>query len=385
MTIFAQTTALPRRRFLAASLAATCTTPFAARHVFAADDAKKIPFTAASVEEKDGAFTVQWSAPSDTKTITIFSGPSPGEIKRDLMVGKGGASGTLTISLPRDPQSPRRYFELVPEVGQPLTIAPRALRLLTAPNFRDVGGYRCTDGRWVRMGLLYRSDQLNLLSDADLDALRRLNIRLVCDLRTDAERKGPGADRLPPGATPLIADVTGNNPDSALAGILNSPDKIRAAGPAKMEAEMAAVYRQLVTAQSAQEGYNAMFQRLADPIMLPGIFHCTAGKDRTGWASAIFLSIMGVPRDTIVADYLASTGFLVEKNKRLLESIADPAVRAAMEPLTGVRASYINAAFDQVKKSYGTIENYVVEGLKLTLPALKLLRRLHTVGEATPR
>jgi protein-tyrosine phosphatase len=147
-----------------------------------------------------------------------------------------------------------------------------------------------------------------------------------------------------------------------------------------MEKEMAAVYRQLVTSESAQEGYRAMFQRLADPIMLPGVFHCTAGKDRTGWAAAVFLSIMGVPRETIVADYLASNGFLTEKNKHLLESIPDAQVRAAMEPLTGVRAVYINAAFDEVNKKYGSIENYVVEGLKLNLPTLKLLRSLHTAG-----
>ena len=343
--------------------------------------AEIIPFTSATVENKNGAFAVQWSAGAGVTAVDIYAGPSPGEIKRGMPLGKGGASGQITITLPpAGPEAPRRYFELVPDHGQSLIVADRELHLATAPNFRDIGGYRTADGKWIRMGMLYRSDQLNLLSDADLNTLRALNIRMVCDLRTESERAGPGADKLPPGGIPVIADVIGSNPDSPLTNILKNPDQVRAAGPAKMEKEMAASYRQLVISKTSQDAYHSMFLRLADPAVLPGVFHCTAGKDRTGWASAVFLSIMGVPRETIVADYLASNALLAGKNARLLAAIPDPAMRAAMEPLTGVRAAYIDAAFDEVTKSFGTIENYVSQGVKLDVPTLRLLRRLYSAG-----
>lgn len=343
--------------------------------------AENIPFTAATVEEKDGTFTVEWRAVADVTSVTIYSGPTPGEINRAIPLGKGSASGKVSLTPPAfDPPAARRYFELVPDRGQPLVVAERALRLATAPNFRDVGGYRTTDGKWVRTGMLYRSDQLNLLSDADLGTLRNMGIRLVCDLRTESERKGPGADRLPAGAKPLIADVTGDNPDSALAVMINSPDKVRLAGPQKMQQEMANVYRQLVSSKTAQDAYRSMFERLANPIYLPAIFHCTAGKDRTGWASAVFLSIMGVPRDVIVADYMVSNTLLSAKNAKMLAAMPDPVFRAAIEPLAGVSDVYINAAFDEVTKRFGTFENYLAQGLKLDAKTLELLRRLYIAG-----
>ena len=338
-----------------------------------------IPFITATVEGKGDTFAVQWTAPGVT-AVTLYAGSSPGEIDRYTPLGKGAGEGKITITLPpAKPDAPRHYFELVPDKGQSVVIADRVLHLATSPNFRDIGGYRTKDGKWIRMGMLYRSDQLNLLSDADLDVMRALNIRMVCDLRTDDERKS-GADRLPPFARPLIADVTGANTTSVLAGIMRDPGQLKAMGPENAEKAMADVYRQLVTTKSAQDGYRTMFQRLADPAWLPGLFHCTAGKDRTGWAAAVFLSIMGVPRDTIVADYLASNGLLAGKNQRMLAAMPDPAMRAAMEPLTGVRQVYIDAAFDEVSKSYGTMDNYLTQGLKLDAQTLRLLRRLYSAG-----
>jgi protein-tyrosine phosphatase len=374
---FAAPHLITRRAFVALATPILFVLIFAAQIARAADAA--IPFITATVEGKGDTFTVQWSAPG-VSAVTLYTGPNPGEIERFTPVGKGGSDGKVTITLPPAPKdSPRRYFELVPDKGQPLVIADRVLHLATSPNARDVGGYRTKDGKWVRMGMLYRTDQLNLLSDADLGVLSALKIRMVCDLRTDDERKS-GPDRLPPFARPLIADVTGANPNSVLADILKKPNMVRDAGPEKMEKAMADVYRQLVNTKTAQDAYTSMFQRLADPAWLPGLFHCTAGKDRTGWATAVFLSIMGVPRETIMADYLASNALLTEKNKRALDAMPDPAMRTAMEPLTGVREVYLNAAFEEVEKSFGTMDNYLTKGLRLDDKTQRLLRRLYSAG-----
>ena len=342
----------------------------------AAVAAEAIPFTAATVSSDKQSFTITWAA-TGIASVNVYAGKHPGEIDAGKPLGKGGASGKIVVDLPA---APRWYFELVPDRGTPLIVADRALRLATAPNFRDIGGYRTTEGKWLRMGLLYRSDQLNLLSDADLNVLHDIKVRLVCDLRTDAERAGGAMDKLPPGARPLVADVTGSDTNAPLAAALGNPAKLRELGPDKAALAMADVYRQLVTSKTAQAAYRTMFERFADPMMLPGVFHCTAGKDRTGWAAAVFLSIMGVPRDVIMADYLDSNAMLVLKNQRQAAAIPDAAMRAAMEPLMGVRAAYLDAAFDQVSKSFGTMEKYVTEGLGLDVRTLTLLRRLYSAG-----
>jgi protein-tyrosine phosphatase len=216
--------------------------------------------------------------------------------------------------------------------------------------------------------MLYRSDQLNLLSDADLGVLDALNIRMFCDLRTDDERNS-GADRLPPFARPLIVDVTGANPNSVLAGIMRDPGQLRAMGPEKAEKAMADVYRQLVTAKSAQEGYRTMFQRLADPAWLPGLFHCTAGKDRTGFASALLLTLLGVPWDTVMDDYLRTNDLWTGHIGRYLELDID--TRAA---IVEARTPYLEAAFDVVAKDFGGPEVFAEKALGLDAKGREQLR-----------
>ena len=164
------------------------------------------PFTSATVAESvPGAFTVSWVAPG-AHHVSVYAGTDRDHIARDHAVADGDQAWTKEVT--GLPAADRWWFEFVPDTGAPLVLADRSLHLASAPNFRDLGGYRTADGRWVRMGLLYRSDQLDKLSDADQAKLSRLGIRTVVDLRTDAERAG-GPDRLPAGASPVVADVLG--------------------------------------------------------------------------------------------------------------------------------------------------------------------------------
>jgi protein-tyrosine phosphatase len=338
-----------------------------------------IPFTDAAVDSPDNrSFTVTWKADSAV-SVAVYAGTDPAHIGRDRLVGQAGRQGELVVA--DLPAMPRWYFELVPDHGQSLVIADRSLHLPTAPNFRDAGGYRTQDGRWVRMGLLYRSDQLNLLSDADLQVLHAIGLHLVCDLRTDGERDH-GMDRLPAGATTLIADVSGDSGESArMMGIIG--DKARQQtelGDGRGAGIMINASRQFVDSDSAHKAYGAVFARLADPTMLPGAFHCTAGKDRAGWGAAIFLSIMGVPRDTIMRDYLLSNIYLKAKNQHLLEAMKGQIDPVLMEPLTGVRPEYLDASFDEVAKRYGSFARYLHEGLGLDDARIETLRQEFLTG-----
>ena len=330
---------------------------------------RQIPFTAAEVTSPDGgaSFTVAWTALARAGPVRVFASKSPGPGSATRLVGHGGASGHIKIS--GLPASDRWYFDLKPAHGADLVIADRALHLATAPNFRDVGGYRTADGRWVRMGLVYRSDQLDRLSDADLTTIGRLSPALVVDLRTEAERtRGP--DKLPPGVAHMIADVAADAPPSG--GI----SKI--ASPSDGADFLIRANQQFVSLPSAKDAYTRLFAKLQDDDGAD-VYHCSAGKDRTGWATAVLLTALGVPRETVMADYLASNGYLVEKN-RVMFSGMPPQTAANLEPVFTVRAAYLNAAFDEVDKRYGSFDRYLKEGLGLDDAALARLRARFLAG-----
>ena len=143
--------------------------------------AARIPFDAANVTSRDGrAFVITWHA-AHVHHIRIFAGTAFAKIGRDRLVAEGAGTGRVTVA--NLPNEPRWYFELVPDRGDPLVVADRSLHLTTAANFRDAGGYRTADGKWVRMGLAYRSNGLEHLTDGELAQIDKLGIKLVCDLR----------------------------------------------------------------------------------------------------------------------------------------------------------------------------------------------------------
>ena len=331
-----------------------------------------IPFTRAEVSSTDGhAFNVSWTAPAQAGDVDLYVSDTldpDGALKAPSKVGQGAATGALII---RDLLPGRRwYFELQPSHGADLVIADRDLLLKSAPNFRDVGGYRTVDGRWVRMGLAYRSDQLNRLTEEDLATIQRLAPSLVIDLRTQAERQ-TGPDRLPNGAMAQVEDVLGDTP------LISSALKA-AKAPETTAAWMTQVNRTLVASPAARAAYSRLFTSdLITPATV--VYHCTAGKDRTGWASAVLLTLLGVPRETVFADYLASNRFLVDKNKAAYGAMS-PSAAQIIEPALTVRSAYLEAAFDEVDRRYGSFAGYLKTGLGLDAAALERLRARYLAG-----
>jgi protein-tyrosine phosphatase len=353
-----------------------------------------IPFEAAAVSGDGHSFVVSWRA-DHIQHIRILAGTDPDHIGRDRLVGEGMGLGQANVS--DLPSAPRWYFELLPDRGEPLVIADRFLHLTTAANFRDGGGYRTEDGRWVRMGLVYRSNGLEHLTDEELARIERLHIKLVCDLRTAEEiRRGP--DRVPEGAVDISADVLSDDADlmhaiiagggasQGGAGAANGPSTASGAGTPGGGAALAPlpsregleerIYRDFVRLPSAQKAYQALFERLADPTQLPTVFHCTAGKDRTGWAQAVFLTILGVPRPTVVEDYVLTNQYL-----------RGAALNSVSQSVGGVAASQIvanpaalDAAFDQVMREYGSFDRYLHQGLHLNDATLAALRKNFLAG-----
>ena len=151
-----------------------------------------------------------------------------------------------------------------------------------------------------------------------------------------------------------------------------------------MDALFAKAYREFVTLPSSRKAYGRLFADLAKEGDLPAVVHCTAGKDRTGWAVAALLALLGVPEEEIAADFLRSNEYVLPAYQKTIDGFAgaggDPAVARA---ILGVRAGYLEAAFDEVKGKYGTVERYFSEGLGVDAAGQKALRDrfLARVGE----
>lgn len=241
------------------------------------------------------------------------------------------------------------------------------LRLASADNFRDVAGpgYPTEDGGAVRRGVFYRSNELRL-SDEDSSTLSELGLRHVVDLRSQQE-----IDRHPdpeiPGAAWSHFDVIGI-PMEEIAGLR---DREGAVGV------MHRVYSSFVEAEHSRVAFGELFRHLATGG--PQLFHCTAGKDRTGWVSALLLHIAGVDDATIEADYLLTNEMTASSRARaegaLAHHLGDDAV-AVFQPTLLADLAYLQTAYDAVDKEYGDRATYLREGLRLDDATVGRLRDL---------
>ncbi|MFD7032007.1 tyrosine-protein phosphatase [Streptomyces sp. NPDC059917] len=323
-----------------------------------------VPFTAATVTAgADGSFTVKW----DAGRAKGFQGVKRVEIKAGgKVVAKGGAAGQVVVK--GLPAADRQWFDLVPDRGQGLRLADRLIKLDGTTNFRDAGGYRTTTGQWVKMGEIYRSDALDKLTEGDRAKLARLHVKTVFDLRMEDER-GKAPDKVPAGAGYVVADVFAGS--GSFQTLPKTPDE---AVKAMTEAEKA-----MVSGAGGKKAYAQVFEGIGNDRSRAVLFHCTAGKDRTGWANASLLTALGVPADTVMADYLASNDYRKAANDAVLAHL--PAQQAAVyKPMLDVRPEYLNAGYAEVEAQYGSFDRYLDKGLGIDARELRELRRDLLVG-----
>jgi|AZII01.1.fsa_nt_gi protein-tyrosine phosphatase len=265
---------------------------------------------------------------------------------------------------------------------QPLAVnaaEDRVMELDGATNFRDIGNYQTIDGKTVKPGIIYRSAKLSELSDNDLKTVAALNIQTIADLRTTQERTQE-PDRW-------VSDAPVNiiKTEYDFGDIIAKHFKPDLTGD-QAEAMMANLYRTMPDQQ--QHNYSEMFRALAhdDGALL---IHCSAGKDRTGIASALVLTALGVPEETVMKDYLKSREFIkaiqqqshsakkeqgaeksTDQSMELFKKLSPEAINAFMD----VRPVYLHAAFAAMKEKYGSVEGYITEGLGISKADLIAMR-----------
>jgi protein-tyrosine phosphatase len=219
----------------------------------------------------------------------------------------------------------------------------RVIALEGAVNFRDLGGYAAADGRRTRWRVLFRADGLGELTEPDLEVVRRLGIRTVVDLRSghEVEQGRFNVDAHPVAFHhfPFIDALPNADQWKMRPGLLGSQYKemLDDAGP------------QILGALAV----------LAEPDARPAVFHCTAGKDRTGLLSALVLSLLGVEEETVVADYALSGEAMERLRRKLMEKYPDSkdAIGEIDEVFSADPANMVKL-FEHLRARYGTVAGY---------------------------
>ncbi len=250
--------------------------------------------------------------------------------------------------------------------------------LPTVPNMRDLGGYPTADGGRVRTGQLYRSTELNHLAGPDLERFAALHIRTVFDMRTDAERAAE-PDVVPAGTQVVVCDVLRDRTGAAPAQILKVLSDPALAeqmlGDGRAVSMFEDAYRQIVSLPSALEAYRDFFTKIARPEHRPALFHCTTGKDRTGWAAAATLLLLGVAEEDVLHEYELTNRDLLPAMKPLFEQFravgGDPHL---LDPVLGVDPAYLQTALDEMSRRFGSIEGYFGVGLGIDAAGQQALR-----------
>lgn len=245
----------------------------------------------------------------------------------------------------------------------------RSIAFEGASNFRDLGGYQGLDGRSVRWRRLFRSDHLAKLSPADLQALHSLGVARSADFRGVQESAQlayvwPGLERHA-----LVVEPT----------VVQRSQAILQAGRRLTEADTVELMQD--TYRSFVVDYAPRFAQLFQMLLAdqgPMVFHCTAGKDRTGWAAALLLTALGVDEQTVMQDYLL-TNALYRRPDSSHWGDADPVV---LDVLWRVQESYLTAATDLVRREYGGMQAYLSQAMGLDAAARERLAGLYL--EDTP-
>ncbi|MER7331825.1 MULTISPECIES: tyrosine-protein phosphatase [unclassified Micromonospora] len=260
-------------------------------------------------------------------------------------------------------------------------MSERGWELVGAPNARDLGGLVGVDGRRVRPGVLIRTPALGRLADEDLPVLARLGPVCVVDLRDHSEIAVAPPDRLP--GEPTVVHLPVHDAEhpvfTYVSAVLLGHDLGAYAALAEegTPAAMAAIYRWFVTGASARESFGAAVRLAAEARNLPLVYHCSAGKDRTGWLTVLLLSALGVDEAAIRADYLANNALTESLREVILEAMRrqQPGLDvAAVRPVLEVREEYLDAAYGEVRRVHGSFGAYLRDGLGITDDVVAALR-----------
>ncbi len=241
----------------------------------------------------------------------------------------------------------------------------RLLKIPGVSNYRDLGGYIAMDGRTVKWGQLYRSGHLAALTPRGLNQITKLDLFTTIDFRSAYEaQRHP--DRVPEDVRAIhlpVMDQANREMSQEIRERIKN-NRIEGFSPDHL---ITKAYRQFPV--EFTPAFKTFIHAVLDAKGKPVLWHCTAGKDRTGYATAILLRLLGVDQEIIYQDYLLSNQYVKRLNKKTLTAIFARGFKAyrMIKPLMEVNLDWLKAAFDTLDEEWGSFEFYISEGLGLSL------------------
>lgn len=239
----------------------------------------------------------------------------------------------------------------------------RLLPITSAYNFRDLGGYVTESGKHVKWNVFLRSGDFPCLSAVDTDYLTNIPIRSIVDFRAidEIERN---RDSFIPGANTHFLTVNSGNLVPQFMELMNDKETDRAIVYKKAVGLMVMMYDDII--RNCQSVYRSFFDLIQNKEV-PILFHCTAGKDRTGIAAALLLSALGVEKETIYADYLLTNECLAGKYENLSE------YGNLVDFFEKVRKDYLDSVFELIENEFGGMMSFLKNNLKVDIEKLRSL------------
>lgn len=284
----------------------------------------------------------------------IFEGTSQNNIDwTSPIITKGK---TLTLNR----KTARPFYGIITPQKDTLIVAERKLIINDLDNFRDLGGIKTQEGRYVNWGRFYRSDALNELLTSSFPYVEGLKINKVYDLRSEFEI-ATAKDNLPKEITYEHFPIFADDDSGMLQGLQQKLEK-GALTQADAEELMMETYKSFANDDS--EKFNNLLHQVIIQDNHPNIFHCTAGKDRTGYTAAMILAILKVDRQTILDEYDMTNFYTEAKIKSYMANasklgMGDKIEPAAIEAIMSVNKKYLEASFEIIDKKYGGIDSYI--------------------------
>jgi len=324
----------------------------------------KAPVDASIERTAEGQLAIRWSSPDPVDVLVSESAAAP--IKAAKLVSARDPDGSHVISAP----GLAREYVILRDVrtGETTRVAERLIPLEAGSNFRDIGGYPAAGGRHVRWGMIYRSGGTPLLTEGDQARIKGLGLTEMIDLRSDEERvlAPTRIDGVPYAAVGY---------SMARLNIAGGMEQTYRTMPVMLAPQLRLIFAQLL--------------RGAGPLA----YNCSAGQDRTGFTTALVLSALGTPRDTIIADYHLSTAY---RRPEFEMPKIDPAM-AATSPIAAMFASFqrgptrlpqplktadgkafVSFALEEIEGKWGSVDGYLKAELGVGPAEIRRLRALYT-------
>lgn len=313
---------------------------------------------------EDNCYSISWQSGIKLRVLPSTDALIVNKINGIEKFGSGSVE--IKVDIPS-----RVYFHIFDGDRKVTVITDRRVPIAEVRNFRDLGGYIGADGRAVRWGALYRSGELSKLNTAIPELWQSLDIGLILDFRAEDERmRKPTLFPIEQKTKIVSLEINAGNTTKIIKDLRDGVEPTTS-----IQSMMETFNSHFVSGQSSI--FRDFFAQVASQEGKGVLFHCSAGKDRTGFAAALLLSALGVSHEQIMQDYLLTSRYFIpeqfyqtEFSERFIEQVALNSIR----PLLEVNRNYLDAAFYTIRTEYGSIDNYLTQALGVTAAIRKSLQ-----------